>query len=65
MIVRAISDGDLTHHVDMIVRLETALFAITEALKIATLSDDQSDLATIADDIRGLVRWHKDAAGLP
>lgn len=65
MIVRAISEGDLTHHIDMIVRLETALFACQEALRIATLSDDQSDLATISDDLRGLIRWHKDAAGLP
>lgn len=64
MIVRAISEGDLTNHIAIIARLETALYAIEQALKVATFDDDKADLGGMATDLRELIRWHKHACGL-
>lgn len=65
MIVNAISVGDLTANLTVLVRLETALIAIERALEVATLSDDQADLKLMAEDLRSIVRYHKDVLGIP
>lgn len=65
MIVNAISVGDLTANLTVLVRVETALIAVERALEVATLSDDRSDLSLMAEDLRSIARYHKDVLGIP
>lgn len=65
MIVNAISVGDLTANITLLARLETALYAVEAAQEVATLSDDQADLKLMAEDLRSIVRYHKDVLGIP
>lgn len=65
MIVNAISVGDLTANITLLAWLETALYAVEAAQEVATLSDDQADLKLMAEDLRSIVRYHKDVLGIP
>lgn len=55
MIVNAINADDLTATVRLFVRLETAHYAVSAALRHASYSDDRALLTGMRNDLRDMI----------
>jgi hypothetical protein len=64
MNVRVLSTDEASGTIGLLVRVETALYAVKEALKLNLYDDDKAVLTGVKDDLASIAKAARDELGL-